>query len=176
MNSTENHMTNHPREDRYDVVDMRRKLLSQHFFVRLHPIKMSKQSASDKLKKAIADLTKATSKDINKYIQQNFSAVCDRLMQQITSHTIYETQDAVKINPVIEQVHNLIVWNDEVNTFDWVISSLMEVCDHSAEQAEQCALIIHQSGKYSVRKGSFDTLRPMCEALIDRNIQATIDY
>ncbi len=68
----------------------------------------------------------------------------------------------------------LIVWNDEVNTFDHVIDSLVEVCEHSPEQAEQCAMIIHYKGKYAVKSGSFDALRPQCEALIDRGIGATI--
>jgi ATP-dependent Clp protease adaptor protein ClpS len=72
-------------------------------------------------------------------------------------------------------MHNLIIWNDEVNTFDWVIESLVDVCSHSHEQAEQCALLIHHQGKYAVKKGSFDKLRPMCEALIDRGINSTID-
>lgn len=72
-------------------------------------------------------------------------------------------------------MHNLIIWNDEVNTFDWVIESLIDVCSHSHEQAEQCALLIHHQGKYAVKKGSFDKLRPMCEALIDRGINSTID-
>jgi ATP-dependent Clp protease adaptor protein ClpS len=72
-------------------------------------------------------------------------------------------------------LHNLIIWNDEVNTFDWVIESLIDVCSHTQEQAEQCALLIHYQGKYAVKKGNFDTLRPMCEALIDRGINSTID-
>lgn len=72
-------------------------------------------------------------------------------------------------------LHNLIIWNDEVNTFDWVIESLIDICSHSQEQAEQCALLIHHQGKYAVKKGNFDTLRPMCEALIDRGINSTID-
>lgn len=75
-----------------------------------------------------------------------------------------------------EQSHNLIVWNDDVNTFDWVIDSLVEICDHSPEQAEQCALQIHYKGKCGVKKGSFDKLRPKAEALIERGIQATVDY
>ncbi|UPK68971.1 ATP-dependent Clp protease adaptor ClpS [Chitinophaga filiformis] len=70
---------------------------------------------------------------------------------------------------------SLIVWNDEVNTFDWVIQSLIEVCDHSPEQAEQCALIIHHNGKYAVKQGEFSDLRPMCEALLDRGISATLE-
>lgn len=75
-----------------------------------------------------------------------------------------------------DQYHNLIVWNDDVNTFDWVIQSLMEICDHTSEQAEQCALLVHYKGKCGVKKGSFDDLRPQAEALIDRGIQATVDY
>lgn len=69
----------------------------------------------------------------------------------------------------------LIVWNDDVNTFDWVITALMEICHHSAEQAEQCALFIHFKGKYAVKQGTYEKLHPMCEALHDRGISATIE-
>ena|SRR5215471_14416373 len=71
--------------------------------------------------------------------------------------------------------YNLIVWNDDVNTFDWVIETLMEVCDHSQEQAEQCSLIIHFKGKCAVRNGDYDTLKPMCDAITERGIGATIE-
>ena len=70
---------------------------------------------------------------------------------------------------------NLIVWNDEVNTFEWVIETLMEVCGHSAEQAEQCAYIIHYQGKYAVKNGTYDDLKPECDAITDRGIGATIE-
>jgi ATP-dependent Clp protease adaptor protein ClpS len=69
----------------------------------------------------------------------------------------------------------LVVWNDDVNTFEWVIQTLIEVCGHSPEQAEQCAMIIHFKGKYGVKEGDYDTLRPLCEAICDRMIQATIE-
>lgn len=69
----------------------------------------------------------------------------------------------------------LVVWNDEVNTFDWVIESLMEVCHHTFEQAEQCALFIHFRGKYAVKHGNLDELRGMCEALLTRKITATVE-
>lgn len=69
----------------------------------------------------------------------------------------------------------LIVWNDEVNSFDWVIESLKQVCGHSTEQAEQCAMIIHTKGKYSVKEGSYDFLKPMCDAITERGIGATIE-
>lgn len=70
---------------------------------------------------------------------------------------------------------SLIVWNDEVNTFEWVIETLMEVCGHSAEQAEQCAFIIHFKGKYAVKNGFYDDLKPQCDAITDRGIGATIE-
>lgn len=88
----------------------------------------------------------------------------------------WETQEDAEQDVMVESLHNLIVWNDEVNTFDHVIESLMDICEHSPEQAEQCALFIHHKGKYGVKKGSFELLRPKAEALIDRGIQATIDY
>ncbi|MBS1616735.1 MAG: ATP-dependent Clp protease adaptor ClpS [Bacteroidetes bacterium] len=76
---------------------------------------------------------------------------------------------------IIRSSHKIVVWNDEVNTFDWVIDSLIEICAHTHVQAEQCALIIHNNGKYAVKEGNFDTLRPQAEALIDRGINATIE-
>lgn len=79
-------------------------------------------------------------------------------------------------NEISDQNSNhLIIWNDEVNTFDWVIKALIEICDYSPQQAEQCSLIIHFKGKYAVKSGDFETLRPMCESFIDRGINATID-
>lgn len=88
----------------------------------------------------------------------------------------WQTQQDADQDVLVESSHNLIVWNDEVNTFDHVIESLIDVCEHSPEQAEQCAMIIHHKGKYGVKKGSFDFLQPKAEALINRGIQATIDY
>ena len=79
---------------------------------------------------------------------------------------------------VLEEVattYTLIVWNDDVNTFDWVIETLISVCGHNKEQAEQCALFIHYKGKYAVQKGSYDFLKPKCDAITDRSIGATIE-
>jgi ATP-dependent Clp protease adaptor protein ClpS len=92
------------------------------------------------------------------------------------SGTQWQT-DVNEATDVIEQeLHNLIVWNDDVNTFDWVIESLVDICGHDSLQAEQCAMIVHFKGKCGVKRGSFNDLRPQAEALIDRGIQATIDY
>jgi ATP-dependent Clp protease adaptor protein ClpS len=74
-----------------------------------------------------------------------------------------------------ESPYSLVVWNDEVNSFDWVIQTLIEVCHHSTEQAEQCAMIIHTQGKYAVKQGSYDELKPLCDAITDRGIGATIE-
>jgi ATP-dependent Clp protease adaptor protein ClpS len=84
---------------------------------------------------------------------------------------LYETDVLLDV----AQNHTLIVWNDEVNTFDWVIETLIEVCGHSEQQAEQCSLIIHSKGKYAVKQGSYDTLKPMCDAITERGINATIE-
>ena len=69
----------------------------------------------------------------------------------------------------------IIVWNDDVNTFEWVIETLMEICNHTYEQAEQCAYIIHFSGKYAVKNGDYEDLRPMCDAILERGISATLE-
>ena len=75
----------------------------------------------------------------------------------------------------LENTCMLIIWNDEVNSFDWVIESLISVCGHSAEQAEQCAMLIHTKGKYAVKEGGYEYLKPMCNAITERGINATID-
>jgi ATP-dependent Clp protease adaptor protein ClpS len=96
--------------------------------------------------------------------------------QEFIAGTKWKTREIEESDVITEELHNLIVWNDDVNTFDWVIESLVDVCGHETIQAEQCALIIHHKGKCGVKKGSFDELRPQAEALINRSIQATIDY
>lgn len=75
----------------------------------------------------------------------------------------------------LEPYCNLIVWNDEVNTFDWVIQALVEICGHSYEQAEQCAIIIDSKGKYAVKEGAYEVLKPQCDAITERGINATIE-
>lgn len=75
----------------------------------------------------------------------------------------------------LEKLYQIVVWNDEVNTFEWVIETLIEVCGHSEEQAEQCAMIIHTKGKYGVKNGSYDDLKPQCDAITERGIGATLE-
>jgi ATP-dependent Clp protease adaptor protein ClpS len=68
----------------------------------------------------------------------------------------------------------LIVYNDDINTFDWVIDTLISVCKHSNEQAEQCTIIIHYKGKCSVKEGEFDELVGMRNEICRRGISAEI--
>ena len=93
----------------------------------------------------------------------------------IYAATKWQTEEAIETKTIEDIEHHIIIWNDDVNTFDWVIQCLVEICHHQVEQAEQCALFIHFKGKYAVKSGSFDELRPMAEALIERGLSATID-
>ena len=69
----------------------------------------------------------------------------------------------------------LIVYNDDFNTFDWVIQCFMEVCNHTFEQSEQLSLIVHYKGKAIVKTGNFESLKPMKDALVERGLSAVID-
>ena len=86
-----------------------------------------------------------------------------------------EVREDIDVMTSNEEPCSLIVWNDDVNTFEWVIVTLVEVCGHSQEQAEQCSYFIHFQGKYAVKEGSYDDLKPMCERITDRGIGATIE-
>ena len=89
------------------------------------------------------------------------------------THTKFKEETATLT--LTEANCTLIVWNDDVNTFDWVIETLIQVCGHSAEQAEQCAIFIDAKGKYAVKEGGYDILKPQCDAITERRIGATIE-
>jgi len=73
------------------------------------------------------------------------------------------------------EAHFLVLYNDDFNTFEYVINSLVEVCDHTTEQAEQCATIAHFKGKCEIKKGLKTDLQPMQVALIKKNLKALIE-
>lgn len=73
------------------------------------------------------------------------------------------------------ELSQLLVFNDDFNTFDWVIQCFMEVCNHTFEQSEQLSLIVHYKGKAIVKTGGFDKLKPMKEALVERGLSAVIE-
>jgi ATP-dependent Clp protease adaptor protein ClpS len=91
------------------------------------------------------------------------------------SNTLPSVKNKSRVNTKNSLPLHLIVWNDEVNTFEWVIDTLIDVCKHTAEQAEQCAFLIHFKGKYTVKEGSYDQLKPMCNAITERGINATVE-
>lgn len=96
-------------------------------------------------------------------------------MPQKNTNIQADTEKDTDLLAEVIEPFSLIVWNDEVNTFEWVIETLVEVCGHSYEQAEQCSYIIHYQGKYAVKQGAYDDLKPMCDAITDRGIGATIE-
>lgn len=71
--------------------------------------------------------------------------------------------------------NQIILYNDEFNSFDFVIESLIKVCKHEPVQAEQCTYLVHYKGKCSVKKGSYKELEPMCTALLERGLTAEIE-
>ncbi len=87
----------------------------------------------------------------------------------------FEESEVALLEDVVEtDVHNLVVFNDDVNTFDHVIDTLMDVCAHTPEQAEQCTLLIHYKGKCTVKNGSWDELVPMRNEICRRGISAEV--
>ena len=74
-----------------------------------------------------------------------------------------------------ENTRELILFNDDVNTFDFVIETLIDVCGHEANQAEQCALIVHYNGKCAVKSGTRSELKPYYNEMTNRKLSVTID-
>ena len=88
----------------------------------------------------------------------------------------YQEEELVDVMEAVETIDqmDLVVFNDDVNTFEHVIETLIRVCKHTAEQAEQCTVLIHLKGKCAVKTGDFDFLRPMREAICEVGIDARI--
>lgn len=77
-------------------------------------------------------------------------------------------EEAVGVN------NEIVLYNDDVNTFDHVIDTLIAVCSHTSEQAEQCALLVHYKGKCTVKTGVYDELKPQCTQLLQAGLSAEI--
>ncbi|EPD99632.1 ATP-dependent Clp protease adaptor ClpS [Capnocytophaga sp. oral taxon 336] len=86
-----------------------------------------------------------------------------------------ETFDEGDVTEFLEDECHLILYNDDVNTFDHVIDTLVKVCHHTFEQAEQCAIIVHFKGKCDVKSGSYSFLKPLCTALLNAGLSAEIE-
>ena len=85
-----------------------------------------------------------------------------------------EHQEDVAVLEMEDEVYKLVLWNDDVNTFDFVIESLIEICGHTLEQAEQCTILVHYKGKCTVKTGSLKVLKPMHEKLLSRSLTSEI--
>jgi ATP-dependent Clp protease adaptor protein ClpS len=88
----------------------------------------------------------------------------------------YQEDELVEVLDAVEttDLMDLVVFNDDINTFEHVTRTLIKVCQHTPEQAEQCTLIIHYKGKCQVKNGTFDFLRPLREAICEAGIDARI--
>lgn len=82
-----------------------------------------------------------------------------------------------KVDELLDSVNmkNIVLYNDDVNTFEWVIECLIKYCKHAPAQAEQCALIVHTKGKCAVKNGTRETLKPILDALIENGLMAKIE-
>lgn len=84
-----------------------------------------------------------------------------------------EENESVLVEELVDS-QQIVLFNDDVNTFDHVIDMLIKYCKHEPEQAEQCAYIVHYNGKCSVKNGAYEELKPICTALLDAGLSAEI--
>ncbi len=87
---------------------------------------------------------------------------------------LYREEKAVEVLEEEIDVNDLVVFNDDVNTFQHVINTLIRVCRHTSEQAEQCTMLIHFKGKCAVKSGLFEELKPMKDGICEAGIDAKI--
>ncbi|MGD1845892.1 MAG: ATP-dependent Clp protease adaptor ClpS [Salibacteraceae bacterium] len=85
------------------------------------------------------------------------------------------TEPEVATDELTASGFSLILYNDDVNTFDFVIKTLVEVCEHDVLQAEQCSIIVHTKGKCDVKNGAYEKLEPMCVEMLRRGLSAKIE-
>lgn len=88
--------------------------------------------------------------------------------------TIEKIQEELDVLTQETPKHEIILHNDDVNTFDYVIDSLISVCDHTLEQAEQCTILVHYKGKCAVKTGEYKDLEPRCTKLLELGLSAEI--
>jgi len=85
-----------------------------------------------------------------------------------------KTLEQIEIREETVKLYEIVLYNDDVNTFDHVIETLIYACDHSPEQAEQCSIIVHYKGQCTVKTGDYDELEPRCTILLDAGLSAEI--
>lgn len=85
-----------------------------------------------------------------------------------------KTSEETLLQEDVSNLNELVLFNDDINTFDHVIDTLIYACDHTPEQAEQCSIIVHYKGKCTVKTGPYDDLEPRCSLLLDAGLSAEI--
>ncbi|QRM87916.1 ATP-dependent Clp protease adaptor ClpS [Lacinutrix sp. WUR7] len=83
-------------------------------------------------------------------------------------------QEEVQVETKALNLNEIVLYNDDVNTFDHVIDTLIYACDHTPEQAEQCSILVHYKGQCTVKTGVYDELEPRCTMLLDAGLSAEI--
>jgi len=88
-----------------------------------------------------------------------------------------DTEELLELDVITKEKkeNNIILFNDDVNTFEWVIECLTKYCGHDMIQAEQCATLVHYTGKCTVKQGSINKLKPICETLLEKGLSAEIN-
>jgi ATP-dependent Clp protease adaptor protein ClpS len=89
-----------------------------------------------------------------------------------------QNPDSKELLDLLEEkvtAHSIILYNDDFNTFDHVISCLVQICNHEVIQAEQCAWIVHTNGKCIVKTGEYKELEPLCTSLLEKGLSAIIE-
>lgn len=94
-------------------------------------------------------------------------------MHQIMS-TKEKAKEDVQVDTLEQPLNEIVVYNDDVNTFDHVIDTLIYACDHTPEQAEQCSIIVHYKGQCTVKTGAYKELEPRCSMLLEAGLSAEI--
>ena len=85
-----------------------------------------------------------------------------------------QLQEEIDLAELKVNEYQIVLFNDDVNTFDHVVETLIRVCNHTPEQAEQCSIIVHYKGKCAVKTGSYEELKPRCTQLLQADLSAEI--
>ncbi|NDC30558.1 MAG: ATP-dependent Clp protease adaptor ClpS [Bacteroidetes bacterium] len=88
---------------------------------------------------------------------------------------VVKEEKELELLDAVDDGLKVVLYNDDVNTFDWVIECLCELCEHDEIQAEQCAVLVHNKGKAVVKTGEEDKMRSICQALCDRGLSALVE-
>ncbi len=88
--------------------------------------------------------------------------------------TIEKVKEEVSVSELLGNNFEIILFNDDVNTFDHVIDTLIRVCKHEPLQAEQCAILVHYKGKCAVKTGTYEALKPQCIQLLEAGLSVEI--